>query len=68
MTISNFYKQFYEQKVDFIFLVNWKKIATSTLGLLHRTYGEDTLSRPCLFELCKRFLERREIVEDLAAP
>jgi hypothetical protein len=44
--------------------VKLKKTATEMLNLLCEAYGENTLSRACVFELHKRFSEGREDVAD----
>jgi hypothetical protein len=44
-----------EQRTNIKFLAKLKKTATETYQLLHEVYGEDTLSRACVFEWHKGF-------------
>jgi hypothetical protein len=48
--------------------VKLTKTATETTDLLWRAYGENTLSRPRMFEWHKRFSEGREDVLDDKQP
>ena len=53
-----------EQRINLKFLVRLGKTPTETLQLLQEVYGDDTMSRTCLFEWHRRFKEGREEVED----
>ena len=53
-----------EQQINKKFLVRFGKTPTETLKLLQEVYGDDTMSRTCLFERHRRFKEGREEVED----
>ena len=53
-----------EQRINLKFLVRLRKTPTEALKLLQEVYGDDKMSRTCLFEWRKRFKERREEVED----
>jgi hypothetical protein len=46
------------------FLVKLKKSATETFQLLTEAYGEDCMSRACVFGWHKRFSEGRKSVKD----
>ena len=51
-------------RVNIKFLVKLKKSAAETFQLFTEAYGEDCMSRACVFEWHKRFSEGREIVND----
>ena len=53
-----------EQRINLKFLVRLGKTPTEALKLLQEVYGDDTMSRTCLFEWHRRFKEGREEVED----
>ena len=53
-----------ERRVNIKFLVKPKKSTTDTFKLLTEAYGEDCMSRACVFEWHKRFSEGRESVKD----
>ena len=53
-----------EQRINLKFLVRLGKTPTEALKLLQKDYGDDTMSRTCLFERRRRFKEGREEVED----
>ena len=53
-----------EQRINLKFLVCLGKTPTEALKLLQKVYGDDMMSRTCLFERHKRFKEGREEVED----
>ena len=53
-----------EQRINLKFLVRLGKTPTEALKLPQEVYGDDTMSRTCLFEWHRRFKERREEVED----
>ena len=48
------------ERVNIKFLVKLKKSATETFQLLTDAYSEDCMSRACVFEWHKGFLEGRE--------
>ena len=53
-----------EQRINLKFLVRLGKAPAEALKLLQEVYGDDTVSRPCLFEWHRRFKEGREEVQD----
>jgi len=53
-----------EQRINLKFLVHLGKTPTEILKLLQEVYGDDTMSRTCLFEWNRRFKEGREEVGD----
>ena len=53
-----------EQRINPKFLVRRGKTPTETLQLLLEVHGDDTMSRPCLFEWHRRFKKGKEEVED----
>ena len=53
-----------EQRINLKFLVRLGKTPTEVLKLLQEVYGDDTMSRSCLFEWHRRFKEGRDEVED----
>ena len=53
-----------DQRVNIRFLVKLKKSATETYQMLLEAYGDKCLSRACVFEWHKRFLEGRDSVKD----
>ena len=53
-----------EQQINLKFLVRLGKAPTEALKLFQEVYGDDTMSRICLFEWHRRFKEGREQVED----
>ena len=53
-----------EQRINLKFLVRLGKTPTEALQLLQEVYGDDTMSRTCLFEWHRKFKEGREEVED----
>jgi hypothetical protein len=55
------YKNYY---INIRSLAKLKQIATEMYQLLSEIYGEDILPRACVSEWYKKFLERREEVED----
>jgi hypothetical protein len=57
-----------ELRTNIKFLAKLKKTSTETYQLLREVYGEDTLSRPCVFEWHRTFLGGRQDVEDDERP
>ena len=53
-----------EQRDNIKFLVKLKKSAKETFQLLTEAYGEDRMSRACMFEWHKQFSEGRETLRD----
>ena len=53
-----------EQQINLKCLVRLGKTPTEALKLLQEVYGDDIMSRTRLFELHRRFKDRREEVED----
>ena len=53
-----------EQRINLKFLVRLGKTPTEALKLLQKVHGDDTMSRPCLFEWHRRFKNGKEEVED----
>ena len=53
-----------EQRINLKFLFCLGKTPTEALKLLQEVYGDDMISRTCLFESHRRFKEGREEVED----
>ena len=53
-----------EQRINLKFLVCLGKTPPEALKLLQEVYGDDTISKTCLFEWHKRFKDGREEVED----
>ena len=53
-----------EQRINLNFLVRLGKTPTDALKLLQAVYGNDTMSRTCLFEWHRRFKGGRKEVED----
>ena len=53
-----------EQRINLKFLVRLAKTPTEDLKLLQEVYGDETMSRTCLFEWHRRFKEGREEVDD----
>ena len=53
-----------EQRINLKFLVRLGKTPTKALKLFQEVYGDDKMSRTCLFEWHRRFKEGREEVED----
>ena len=49
---------------EFLVPVRLGKTPTEALKLLQEVYGDDTMSRTCLFDWHRRFKEGREEVED----
>ena len=49
-----------EQRISLKFLVRLDKTPTEALKLLQEVYGDDAMSRTCLFEWHRRFKEGRE--------
>ena len=56
------------ERVNIKFLVKMKKSTTETFQLLTEAYGEDCMSRACMFEWHKRFSEGRESLKDDDCP
>jgi len=56
------------ERVKIEFLVKLKKSTTETFQLLTEAYGEDCMSRACVFEWHKRFSEGRESLKDDECP
>ena len=52
------------EQVNIKFLVKLKKSMMETFQLLTEAYGEDCMSRACMFEWHKRFSEGRESLKD----
>jgi len=52
------------EQVNIKFLVKMKKSTMETFQLLTEFYGEDCMSRACVFEWHKRFSEGRESLKD----
>jgi len=52
------------ERVKIKFLVKLKKSATETFQLLTEAYGEDCVSRACVFKWHKLFSEDRERLKD----
>jgi len=48
-----------EQRINIKFLVKLKKSTMETFQLMSEAYGEDCMSRACVFEWHKRFLKGR---------
>lgn len=57
-----------EQRINLKFLVKLKKSATECYQLLKEVFGDNTMSRTCVFEWHRRFSEGREEVEDDERP
>jgi len=53
-----------EQRVNIKFLVKSKKTAKESFRMFCEVYGEECLSRACVFEWHKRFYSGREDFED----
>ena len=53
-----------ELRISLKFLVRLDKTPTEALKLLQEVYGDDAMSRTCLFEWHRRFKEGKEEVED----
>ena len=53
-----------KQRINLKFLVRLGKIPTEALNLLQEVYGDNMMSRTCLFEWHRRFKEGREEMED----
>ena len=53
-----------EQPINLKFLVHLGKTSTEALKLLQKVYGDDTMSRNCLFEWHRRFKEERQEMKD----
>ena len=53
-----------EQQINLKFLVQLGKTPTEAQNLLNQVYGNNAMSRACVFKWHKRFKERREEVED----
>ena len=56
------------EQVNIKFLVKLKKSATETFQLLTEIYGEECMSRACVFEWHIRFSEGRESMKDDDCP
>jgi hypothetical protein len=57
-----------EQPVNVKFCLRLGKSATETYDLLKRVYGDECLSCTQVFEIFKRFIERREEIGDDQRP
>ena len=53
-----------KQRINQKFLVRRGKMITEALKLLEEVYGNDAMSKTCLFKWHRRFKEGREEVED----
>ena len=53
-----------EQRTNLKFLVRLGKTSSECLELLQQVYGNNAMSRTCVFEWHKRFKEGREEVKD----
>ena len=60
-----YYGKKIEQRVCMKFCVSNGITAMASLKMLQKCFGESTLSRTQVFECCKAFSERREVVENL---
>ncbi|KAJ4427673.1 hypothetical protein ANN_25322 [Periplaneta americana] len=53
-----------EQRVNIKFCYKLGKTATETHGMLVQVYGEEAVSRKCVYEWFKRFRDGKETIED----
>ena len=60
-----YYRKKIEQRVCLKFCVSNGIMATELLKMLHKCFGESTLSRTQVFEWHKSFSEGRQVVENL---
>ena len=53
-----------EQRVNIKFCYKLKKTAAETHQMLLQAYGEEAVSKKCVYEWFKRFRDGKETVED----